>query len=153
MEKANMGFKNQILRLLGFGLVTFATISLPNDSFAQDKIAQTDETVEISYNFIKKHYSITGNAKIIKTSDETEIVFSEDFETRSGPDLKVYLSKLSISDLKDASVGPNSLKLGVLKSRKGAQSYVIPEDISLKNYKSIVIHCEAYSKLWGGFDL
>lgn len=153
MEEDNMVLKNKSLGLLGLILIGFFVASFPTDSVAQDETLQSPESTAFSHSFTKKHYTIGGEAKVLKTQTGTEIVFSDNFETRSGPDLKVYLSKLSISELEDTTVTPNSVKIGVLKSRQGTQSYVIPDDLSLENYKSVVIHCEAFSKLWGGFDL
>jgi len=82
-----------------------------------------------------------------------QLSFNGDFKTKGGPDLKLYLSSKSIAELKSGDVEATSLKLGVLKSNKGAQSYIIPSDINLSEYKSVVIHCEAFSVLWGGFDI
>lgn len=137
----------------GFVLATTLFTPVFSDAAAQDNLAQSTAEEPISHTFVKKHYSIDGQAKILRTDKGIEIVFSETFATRSGPDLKVYLSKLPLSELEDTSVTPNSLKIGVLKSREGKQSYVLPETLSLKDYKSVVIHCEAFSKIWGGFDL
>lgn|GEM_PF-2242712 len=49
-----------------------------------------------------------------------------------------------INALADATV------LHLLKSNKGAQVYVLPEETDLKSYKSLIIHCEEYTKLLGG---
>lgn len=106
-----------------------------------------------SYSFIKKRYSIDGSAQIISSPEKTQIIFDDHFRTKGGPDLKVYLSKKPLSELKNNSVNTHSVKIGVLKAKKGEQSYVIPDGISLSDFKSVVIHCEAYSVLWGGFDL
>lgn len=106
-----------------------------------------------TYDFTKKRYSINGQAQILRSSNTTEITFNDDFKTRGGPDLKVYLSKKSLGELEGETVSNHSLKIGVLKSKKGQQSYVLPEGISLSDYKSVIIHCEAFGVLWGGFDL
>ncbi len=103
--------------------------------------------------FVKKRYSIKGSATVEKIEGQTQLVFSEDFKTKNGPDLKVYLSTLPIEDLTAATVNESSIRLSVLKSNKGAQSYTIPADIDLSKYQSVVIHCQAYTVLWGGFDL
>lgn len=103
--------------------------------------------------FVKKRYTIHGSATVDTNSESTRLVFSEDFKTKSGPDLKVYLSKIPLSDLSASEVDENSIRLSVLKSHKGSQSYTVPSDINLSDYESVVIHCEAYTVLWGGFDL
>ena len=105
------------------------------------------------HSFVKKRYKIKGTAKIETVDNQTKIVLSDDFKTKNGPDLKVFLTKKPISDLSGDEVVSQGLKLSVLKSNKGAQSYIIPADVDLSEYESIVIHCEAYTVLWGGFDL
>jgi len=96
-----------------------------------------------TYDFTKKRYSISA----------TRIKFDDDFKTRGGPDLKVYLSTKTLNELDGETVDTHSMKIGVLKSKKGEQSYILPEGVSLSDYKSVIIHCEAFEVLWGGFDL
>ncbi len=103
--------------------------------------------------FVKKRYSIEGSAKIETSENSTQLVFSEDFKTKNGPDLKIYLSKIPLSELTEKDVDLDAVRLSVLKSHRGSQSYVIPANIDISEYQSIVIQCEAYSVLWGGFDL
>jgi len=43
--------------------------------------------------------------------------------------------------------------VAVLKSTKGSQEYVIPSNIDVSSFNSLLIHCEAYSVLWGGTDI
>lgn len=102
---------------------------------------------------MKKRYSIEGSAKIETSENSTQLVFSEDFKTKNGPDLKIYLSKIPLSELTEKDVDLDAVRLSVLKSHRGSQSYVIPANIDISEYQSIVIQCEAYSVLWGGFDL
>ena len=103
--------------------------------------------------FVKKRYNIKGTWDIIEVEGQKIIRFNEDFKTKGGPDLKVYLSFQSITDLNSETVSATSFKLSVLKSNKGRQIYIIPPDVNLADYKSVLIHCEAFSVLWGGFDL
>ena len=46
-----------------------------------------------------------------------------------------------------------SLNIGELKKTKGAQEYEVPAGVNLGDYGSVLVHCEAYSVLWGGGDL
>ena len=103
--------------------------------------------------FVKKRYTIQGSAKIDTINGKHHLVFSRDFKTKNGPDLKVYLSKRPLSSLSAKKIDKKAVKLSVLKSHKGKQSYAIPADINLADYESVVIQCEAYTVLWGGFDL
>jgi hypothetical protein len=114
--------------------------------------AATSETLAAS-SFVKKRYNIKGTWALTEEDGQSLISFNDDFRTKGGPDLKLYLSSKSISELKSGDVEGTSMKLSVLKSNKGAQSYIIPNDVNLSDYKSVVIHCEAFEVLWGGFDI
>ena len=137
-----------------------STALLFGPSFAKAQVSTSNTTEAVTpdsqnktYKFTKKRYSINGQAKVLQSSNSTEITFNEAFKTRGGPDLKVYLSKKSLDELDGETVDTHSIKIGVLKSKKGQQSYVLPDGISLSDYKSVIIHCEAFEVLWGGFDL
>jgi hypothetical protein len=101
----------------------------------------------------EKGYEINGGWKIVKRGETKIIQFNENFKTRSGPDLKLFLSSTPIGKLSGKIVGETSIKIGALISNKGAQEYVIPNEYDLADFRSLVIHCEAYSHLWGGADL
>jgi len=103
--------------------------------------------------FVKKRYTIQGSAKVEIIDGQKTLVFSEDFKTKNGPDLKVYLSKYPLANLSAQDVDESAVRLSVLKSHQGAQSYRVPKDVNLDEYESVVIQCEAYTVLWGGFDL
>ena len=112
-----------------------------------------DETLHGPGDWVKKSYRIAGEWEIISRDNARFIVFNEDFKTKKGPDLKVYLSKMSIADIEDRDVEPSSIKISALKSNKGHQEYALPADIDLDEYSSMLIHCEAYTHLWGGAAL
>lgn len=138
-------FTKPIVLLAAVALLSF-------DLSAQPDAGQNLEVIKSS-SFVKKRYNIKGGWTLTEEDGQTLIKFDEDFKTKGGPDLKLYLSSKSLSELESPDVEASSLKFSVLKSNKGAQSYIIPADINLSDYKSVVIHCEAFSVLWGGFDI
>lgn len=103
--------------------------------------------------FIKKKYQISGNWSLKQEGDKVYIVFHSNFKTKSGPDLKVFITKQSMSSVNGKNAENNSIFLKDLKSNKGEQRYLIPSHIDLSQYKSILIHCKKYAKLWGGGNL
>lgn len=129
-------------------LTTLSLLTLASAATAGDIKADLSEKP-----FIKKRYSLKGTATIETHEGQNRLVFSDDFKTKDGPDLKIYLSKTPLSALSAQDINQNGTRLSVLKSNKGAQNYIIPENINLDDYKSIVIQCEAFVVLWGGFDL
>ena len=135
--------------LIGFAMSagTLSTVSL---SYAADPVAAATTT---SGSFEKTSFSINGDWAIVNENGQRILRFSDDFKTKNGPDLKLFLSPKSVGDVTGKTATQGAVKLSVLRSNKGSQDYVIPADIDLSQYGSILIHCEAYSKLWGGANL
>ena len=100
--------------------------------------------------WVNKGYDIDGRWEIVARDDKRYIVFDDDFQTRSGPDLKVYLSSRPLAALSDRTVAPNSVEISPLKAARGAQEYEIPADLDLAEYRTVLIHCKKFSHLWGG---
>ena len=103
--------------------------------------------------FQKKTYALKGGITVEQRGSQTVIVFSDDFRTKNGPDLKVFLSKSDVASATGANAVSTSLRLGVLQDNRGGQEYVLPEGVNIADYNSVLVHCEAFSKLWGGADL
>ena len=101
----------------------------------------------------KQNKSISGNFEIVKKESGTYIVLSDDFKTKSAPDLKIFLSKKSLSSITGKNATKEAVLVSKLKKAKGGQSYKLPSTIQLKNYNSIIIHCEEYGIFWGGSSL
>lgn len=103
--------------------------------------------------FIKKKKKLKGAWEVVQRGDKTFIVFADDFRAAKGPDLKIFLSPKSVSDVNGDTAVNGSLNIGELKATKGAQEYEVPAGVNLSDYSSVLVHCEAYSVLWGGGDL
>lgn len=96
-----------------------------------------------------------GKWKIIKSGDKHQIVFGEDFEAKEAPDLKIFLSKANLDDIesKNALKEGDPVFVAKLTAYEGAATYDIPASIDISKYKTIIVHCEEYTKLWGGSAL
>ena len=88
-----------------------------------------------------------------RRGEKTFIVFADDFRAARGPDLKVFLSPQTVADVTGDTAVDGSVLLGELSATRGAQEYVLPEGVSLSDFNSVLVHCEAYAVLWGGGDL
>lgn len=130
---------------------SLATTSIANAAEPVQKVAMVDAAQ--NGGFVKSSFKIKGGWTISKENGQTVLRLSEDFKTKNGPDLKIFLSPSKVANVTGATATNQAVKLSVLKSNKGAQDYIIPADIDLSQFGSILIHCEAYSKLWGGADL
>ncbi|WP_435625483.1 DM13 domain-containing protein [Flagellimonas sp.] len=98
----------------------------------------------------KQNKSISGHFEIEKANDATYIVLSDDFKTKSAPDLKLFLSKKRVSDITGKNATKDAVLISELKKTKGGQRYKVPSNVQLVNYTSLIIHCEQYSIFWGG---
>ena len=120
---------------------------------ANTQLVIANAAPSIAQSFKQKRYKIQGDWSVVQENGQTIIRFSEGFKTKKGPDLKVFLSPQSISDVSGQTALDGAVTLGKLKSNKGTQDYVVPSGVSLVNFSSVIIHCEAYSVLWGGGSL
>ena len=97
----------------------------------------------------KKSFSIAGNWSI----DGNVLTLSDDFKTKSAPDLKIFLSTTALAKLNGDNATRNAVLISPLASASGGQQYQLPAGIDLSQFSTIIIHCERYSKLWGGAPL
>jgi Electron transfer DM13 len=80
--------------------------------------------------------NVTGGAKIYQENGQFKVVL-DNFSISSGPDLKVYLSK--------SNIPAEFVNLGNLTT---ATIYAIPQNVTLSEYKYILIHCQQYNHLF-----
>ena len=116
-------------------------------------VTQSDQQTVSSGTWTKKKFSARGSWTISTQNGVTTVSLDEDFKTKKAPDLKLFLSPLTAADVNSKNAVNSSVLISLLDSHKGAQSYVIPADVDLSQFKSILIHCEAYTKLWSAADL
>ncbi|MEO1053375.1 MAG: DM13 domain-containing protein [Bacteroidota bacterium] len=100
-----------------------------------------------------KSYSIAGTWKISEENGKKYVTLDSKFKTKNAPDLKIFLSPLSIDELRDKTATKGSLLVAPLKKNYGQQKYEIPSGTDISKYKTILIHCEKYTVLWGGASL
>lgn len=103
--------------------------------------------------WVKASNKVEGLYTIERRNDGTYVVLGSDFKTKSGPDLKLVLSPLAADKVKGKTALNGSLNLGLLKSNTGKQAFRVPEGTDLTRYRSVLIHCEQYTKLWSAAPL
>lgn len=123
-------------------------------AFAETATASVSVSAELpSGTFVKKKKKLKGAWEVVQRGDQTFIVFGEDFRAANGPDLKIFLSPQTVSDVTGKTAVNGALNIGELKATKGTQEYLVPAGVNLSEYSSVLVHCEEYSVLWGGGDL
>ena len=100
----------------------------------------------------RNRYTVTGIATTYQLADGQRLLRLEDFESTNGPDLFVYLTVAGASDEDDA-LDADFVDLGVLSGNIGNQNYVIPADVDLDRYDTVVIWCRRFTTSFGVADL
>ncbi|MEL6368755.1 MAG: DM13 domain-containing protein [Pseudomonadota bacterium] len=135
-----MTLATQLTRALIVVTALFAgTLAIQQEAFADD-----DE-----HTWTKRSQKIKGTWNIVQTDAGTFLELDDAFKTRKAPDLKLFLSPLAADDVNANNATSGSVLIAKLKKAKGAQRYEIPSDIDLSQFQTLVLHCEAYTKLWG----
>lgn len=142
--------------------LTFAT-GLLSPAFAQTPETKAAPkgpvTSHSSTLWLDAKYDVEGAWSIVTTpakgssAARTELVLGDSFKTKKGPDLKVVLHPLAASKVKGKNALSGALVLGKLSKYSGASRFVIPADTDLTQFRSLAIHCEEYTVLWGSTDL
>ncbi len=118
---------------------------------APTAIVQVEKTIEGQ--FVQKSKRLKGSYEVVQENGQTIIRFADDFKTVNGPDLKVFLSPNTIENTTGRNATDGAVLLGFVKSKKGTQDYVLPAGVTLADFNSVLIHCEAFSVLWGGGNI
>ncbi len=118
-------------------------------------VAAADQIATESGTFVSGEHATEGTASIVMENGQPILKLDQGFKTfEMGPDLVVALHR---SDDVLGSTKPPAypleegdyIVLAPLKSFSGAQSYPIPKEISLKDYKSAVIWCRQFNATFG----
>ena len=145
--------KNLILSALAATILSAGSALAPTLAEQGGNDAQAASETLYSGVWTKKSFKSSGDWSIVREGGKTLVNLSADFKTRDAPDLKIFLSPLAAADATGKNATNGSIMVAPLSSNAGAQTYEIPAGVDLADYKSILIHCEAYAKLWSAADL
>ena len=90
-----------------------------------------------------------GTYQIVKSGEGYVLRLSQGFDTKNGPDLKIFLSPLSTNQLTGGNATEGAVRITLLKSTDGRQQFDIPAHVDLITFHCVAIHCEKYAVLWG----
>ncbi|MDC0088265.1 DM13 domain-containing protein [Akkermansiaceae bacterium] len=105
-----------------------------------------------SGSWTKKEHSMAGTWKITEEAGTMKLIIT-DLKTKKAPDLKIYFSPKTVGSVTAKTATEGSFFLKQLSSHKGSQTYTLPAGFDLSKYKSVLVHCKKYTKLWGGGNL
>ena len=112
--------------------------AMPEDMPEEPVVIATGSFIDID-----PVHGAVGSATIYQLPDGRHVLRFEDFRSKNGPDLHVYLSTETPKST-FASLGENEIHLGPLKGNVGNQNYEIPADVDLSQYRSAVIYCRPF---------
>jgi hypothetical protein len=118
------------------------------------QLAQSQQNVKIG-TFVSGEHTTQGTASIIRNNGNSFLKLNQSFKTSdSGPDLVVILHRSNnvIGSTKPPSYPLKKgdyVILGRLQKFSGAQTYAIPKNIDLANYKSAAIWCRKFNATFG----
>ncbi len=93
-------------------------------------------------------HSGEGRATLYRSPTGQRILRFTAFNVTPGPDLKVWLvARPAVASSSDVN-GTETHDLGVLKGTIGDQNYVVPNDLDLDRYRTVVVWCEAFGVLF-----
>ena len=93
--------------------------------------------------------SVSGDWKVVKEGGKTYLELADNFVAKSGPDVKFFLSPTAADKVTGTNATNGSVFLVQLDKYEGKMRIEIPSSVDLSKFKSVVVHCEEYSKLWG----
>lgn len=125
------------------GLACLAAVPLP-------ALAQTTATAISGGAFqdADRSHRGAGMATLVRTSDDRVLLQFTEFSVTPGPDLEVWLVADGAPATSAAVLASTWLSLGPLQAPEGDQAYVVPEDVDLAQFGSVVIWCEDFSVLF-----
>lgn len=93
--------------------------------------------------------ALAGDWRISQREGKYFIQLLDNFDAKKGPDVKIFLSQQAQADITGDNATDKAVFISLVRNFDGASEYEIPADINVKQFKTLVFHCEAYSKLWG----
>lgn len=134
--------------ITALALSLFAPLAIAENTAADGVVAKGTK-------WVKKTQKVEGAWSIVKEGDNHFVVLGGKFKTKKAPDLKLFLTPDTAKNLTNKNAIKNGVFIAKLKSVKGAQRYKLPAKAvkALGNAKSLIIHCEKYTKLWGVAEL
>lgn len=125
-----------------------AETALSKDHVTKDAMVESVMKVKSSGAFAQKKYRVKGQFEIIEKDGQTVLRLSDDFKTKAGPDLKLFLSPQSAQNITGATATQGAINLGALVKHNGGSDYIIPAGTDLSAFNSVLVHCEQFSVLW-----
>ena len=134
-ENRKMGEQTAMAQIGDDSVVPAAEQAMPPEMPAEPEVLVMGSFIDID-----PVHGAVGSATIYALPDGNRLLRFQDFRSKNGPDLHVFLSTEAPTST-FAGLGENEVDLGELKGNVGNQNYEIPADVDLSQYRSVVIYC------------
>jgi hypothetical protein len=157
-DRSILGFdqdtsSSQVIRGLqeGTSVIRFEAVSITGDVIGIDSVLFNVGLASRVGSFIKSSaYGIDGDFVLSETSDGSlSLLFESNFTFSGAPGPVVYLSNSNSSISGAAQIGTLDRN-----GANGTMTFAVPENISLSQYKYVVLWCEPFGITlgWGSFS-
>ena len=109
-------------------------------------------SAELSGSFVAGAHDGAGTVRIEEKNGKKMLIFSSDFTTEDGPDLRVFLSGAQSPQSSADLHAEGDADLGKLKAVAGAQEYEIPAELDF-DPASVVVYCVPFKVVFGFANL
>ncbi len=134
-ENREMGEQTAMAQIGDDSVVPVAEQAMPPEMPAEPEVLVMGSFIDID-----PVHGAVGSATIYALPDGSRLLRFQDFRSKNGPDLHVFLS-MEAPTSTFGGLGENAVDLGELKGNVGNQNYEIPADVDLSQYRSVVIYC------------
>ena len=134
-EDREMGEQTAMAQIGDDSVVPVAEQAMPPEMPAEPEVLVMGSFIDID-----PVHGAVGSATIYALPDGSRLLRFQDFRSKNGPDLHVFLS-MEAPTSTFGGLGENAVDLGELKGNVGNQNYEIPADVDLSQYRSVVIYC------------
>jgi hypothetical protein len=99
--------------------------------------------------FRSLEHDTTGLVRIVALEDGSRFVRLEGLDKSDGPDLRIYLTDLPLSEDWGVWDDGRYVDLGTLKGNIGDSNYRIPDDVDVSGFRTVVIWCRRFTVGFG----
>ncbi len=97
--------------------------------------------------------SLSGDWRISERGGKKYVQLLNNFDAKQGPDVKIFLSKKAQANVSGDNAANKAVFISLVSQFEGSSEYEIPADIDIRQFRTLIFHCEAYSKLWGSSQI
>jgi hypothetical protein len=139
-----------IIATVSFGLIkeVIAFQAVSQIPAVTNSTTQVAAAVGQSGDFQPGEHPTQGKVSVFAKNNKSYLQFDQNFKTDSGPDLVVILHRSDAPPIYGVKAKDYVL-IAPLQKVAGSQTYVLPSNLNLSEYKSVAIWCRKFNATFG----